>query len=83
MFWLVRLEVDCLRCQKVSDKAGIKSETIARWFVTYYDVTATESSEGHLGQSAWIFKQVQETEVVMMMAFDLLKPTLMARMNLG
>lgn len=32
---------------KMRDKAGIKSETIARWSVTYYDVTATESSEGY------------------------------------
>ena len=32
---------------KMRDKVGIKSETIARWSVTYYDVTATESSEGY------------------------------------
>ena len=32
---------------KMRDKAGIKSETVARWSVTYYDVTATESSEGY------------------------------------
>ena len=32
---------------KMRDKAGIKSETIARWSVTYYDVTAAESSEGY------------------------------------
>ena len=32
---------------KMRDKAGIKSETVARWSVTYYDVTAAESSEGY------------------------------------
>lgn len=32
---------------KMRDKVGIKSETIARWSVTYYDVTAAESSEGY------------------------------------
>lgn len=32
---------------KMRDKAGIKSETVSRWSVTYYDVTATESSEGY------------------------------------
>ena len=32
---------------KMSEKIGIKSETVARWSVTYYDVTATESSEGY------------------------------------
>ncbi|APD22011.1 hypothetical protein IPP16_00043 [Streptococcus phage IPP16] len=32
---------------KMRDKVGIKSETVARWSVTYYDVTAAESSEGY------------------------------------
>ena len=32
---------------KMRDKAGIKSETVARWSVTYYEVTAAESSEGY------------------------------------
>ncbi|MGO5418167.1 hypothetical protein [Collinsella sp. LCP19S3_B11] len=32
---------------KMRDKAGIKSETVARWSVTYYDVTSAESSEGY------------------------------------
>ena len=32
---------------KMRDKAGIKSETVARCPVTYYDVTAAESSEGY------------------------------------
>ncbi len=32
---------------KMSEKIGVKSETIARWSVTYYDVTAAESSEGY------------------------------------
>ncbi|HEL1645567.1 TPA: hypothetical protein TXL48_002208 [Streptococcus suis] len=32
---------------KMRDKAGIKSETVSRWSVTYYDVTAAESSEGY------------------------------------
>lgn len=32
---------------KMSDKIGIKSETIARMSVTYYDVNATENAEGY------------------------------------
>ena len=32
---------------KMRDKTGIKSETVARWSVTYYDVTVAESSEGY------------------------------------
>lgn len=32
---------------KMRDKAGIKSETVARWSVIYYDVTAAESGEGY------------------------------------
>lgn len=32
---------------KMRDKAGVKSETVARWSVTYYDVTAAESLEGY------------------------------------
>lgn len=32
---------------KMRDKVGVKSETVARWSVTYYDVTAAESSEGY------------------------------------
>jgi hypothetical protein len=32
---------------KMRDKIGIKSETIARMSVTYYDMTATENAEGY------------------------------------
>ena len=32
---------------KMADKVGIKSETISRMSITYYDVTAAESSEGY------------------------------------
>ncbi|WFA75659.1 hypothetical protein PFZ59_10985 [Streptococcus suis] len=32
---------------KMADKIGVKSETVARWSVTYYDVTASESQEGY------------------------------------
>lgn len=32
---------------KMADKIGIKSESVARWSVTYYDVTAAESREGY------------------------------------
>ncbi|HEL2218556.1 TPA: hypothetical protein TYI97_001125 [Streptococcus suis] len=32
---------------KMTDKIGVKSESVARWSVTYYDVTASESQEGY------------------------------------
>lgn len=32
---------------KMADKLGVKSETVARWSVTYYDVTNSESQEGY------------------------------------
>lgn len=32
---------------KMADKIGVKSESVARWSVTYYDVTAAESREGY------------------------------------
>lgn len=32
---------------KMADKLGVKSETVSRWSVTYYDVTSSESNEGY------------------------------------
>ncbi|NGL84152.1 hypothetical protein [Streptococcus equi] len=32
---------------KMADKIGVKSETISRWSVTYYDVTSAETEEGY------------------------------------
>lgn len=32
---------------KMADKLGVKSETISRYSVTYYDVTSNESDEGY------------------------------------
>lgn len=32
---------------KMGDKVGVKSESVARWSVTYYDVTSSESREGY------------------------------------
>ncbi|EGL48925.1 hypothetical protein [Streptococcus dysgalactiae] len=32
---------------KMADKIGVKSESISRWSVTYYDVTSTETEEGY------------------------------------
>ncbi|MFS5674352.1 hypothetical protein V2V72_07665 [Streptococcus agalactiae] len=32
---------------KMAGKIGVKSESISRWSVTYYDVTSTESVEGY------------------------------------
>lgn len=32
---------------KMANKIGVKSESISRWSVTYYDVTSSESIEGY------------------------------------
>lgn len=32
---------------KMGDKIGVKSESVARWSVTYYDMTSSESKEGY------------------------------------